>query len=206
MSVDLENQNDVQGNTDADSDSTATDTDSNATDSKDEPTTTLLDTAPEGAPEVYEDFVLPEGAESSESFTAEFGELAKGSNLSQEDAQKFVDLAGRFATQMQEDQLSAWQTQREQWVNDLKSDKEFGGDAFKGTLESANRALRRYGSKSLIDTLNSSGVGDNAELVKLLARVDKATREDKTVEGSAPKAEKSKAETLFGKSIADSKQ
>ena len=151
----------------------------------------------EGAPEKYETFVAPEGVTLDQEMLGKFSGVAKELNLPQAGAQKLVDLAVEHSKQIIASQQSQWAEIRQEWVSEIKADKEFGGEKFNETVVSAKRALGKFGSEKLVQFLDSTGYGDNAELIRLLARVDKATREDKTVDGDPAKENKSAAETLY---------
>lgn len=84
---------------------------------------------------------------------------------------------------------------REEWVDSLKKDPDFGGEKFKETIGRAKRTATKFGSPELLGFLDDTGYGDNAELLKLFARVDKALGEDITVDGGPS--------GLTGKSMAE---
>jgi len=165
------------------------------------------DATPEGdaappaseVPEEYSDFTLPEGVEIDAGISSEFKTVAKELGLSQEKAQKLADLATKNAQTQAEAQARQWGELRESWVNGLKADKEFGGQKFDETAERANRALKRFGSDDLIGYLTSTGMGDYPELIKLLARVDRAVGEDSTAGDSQglPQGEGDLASLLY---------
>jgi len=149
----------------------------------------------EGAPEEYADFAMEEGAALNETVLGEFKDAAKDLGLSQDNAQKLVDLGMKLTAQNAAEQQESWDKTRDGWVEAIKSDAEYGGDQFDSTLERANRALREYGSESLIQFLGDTGYGDNPELIKMFAKIDKATGEDKSIDGSPAEAD--------GRSLAD---
>lgn len=158
------------------------------------------DNTSEGAPESYEDFTTPEGVELSEEAVSEFHDLAKELNLTQEQAQKLVD----YSTKMNEQGVLKHQEEysalRESWVNDLKNDSEFGGDKMGETVDRAQRVLKSYGSPKLSEFLNTSGYGDNNELIIFLAKMDRALGEDTVVDGNPSGGTKSAAQVLFNNS------
>jgi hypothetical protein len=151
----------------------------------------------EGAPEKYESFTVPEGLAIDDGTLDKFGTVAKELNLSQENAQKLVDVATENTRQEMQKQYDGYTETREGWVTDLKSDKEFGGEKFDDTIVRAKRALGKYGSDNLTKFLGESGYGDNNELVKMLARFDKATSEDSAVDGDEGKQAVSAADALY---------
>lgn len=135
--------------------------------------------APEAkAPEKYEEFAVPDGMTLEPKALATFTDLAKQSNLPQDQAQKFLDVGIALVQSLATEIDEGWKNTRQNWRKDLMQDADFGGAKMQETITAANRVLRKYGSEPLAKWLQNSGAGDNAELVRLLARVDRATRED----------------------------
>ncbi len=134
-----------------------------------------------------------------EQTTAKFSEIAKSLGLSQENAQKLVDVAAENSKFHADEQAKAWAKQREDWVGSLKSDKEFGGDKFNETVERANRAFKQFASPELTKFLAESGFGDNAELIKMFAKIDSKIGDDKILDGAGniKQDNRSAAEILY---------
>ena len=83
-------------------------------------------------------------------------------------------------------------------IKDIKADTEFGGDKFSQTTERANRTLRNFGSEELIGFLDETRFGNNADLVKMFAKIDIALGEDLVVSGDPSGTQKkSAADTLY---------
>jgi len=154
----------------------------------------------DGAPEAYEDFTLPEGYEFAEEAKSNFTELAKANNLTQAEAQKFVDLAAKHTQDLQAQQAKQYEDVQKAWVDEIKKDTDFGGSNYEDTITRAKRTLNSFGSKALFDLLDRSGYGNNPEIIKLLARVDKELGEDQSAGGasSGEATDKSAADTLYG--------
>lgn len=153
-------------------------------------------------PEKYE-FVNPDGfQEIDKQALATFEPLAKELGLSNEQAQKLVNLYGKNVQEQAKIQEESYFEQRKQWVETLKTDKDFGDnsdDSFKLNVGYAQTALQQFGSPELKGFLNESGMGDNTEVVKLFARIGKALGEDKFIDGNGNGGgnSKSAAEILF---------
>ena len=151
-----------------------------------------------GAPEKYEAFTLPEGITLENKMLDKFSAAAKENNLTQKQAQQMIDLAIENTQGVFEKQAQAFIEAREGWVEQIKADKDFGGERFDETVERANRALTTFGSPALVELLKQ-GYGDHPEIIKMFARVDKATGEDPVEGGSPPKSQaKSAAQVLYG--------
>ena len=150
-----------------------------------------------GAPEKYEDFQVPEGVALDEGIMNDFVARAKELNLSQEKAQEMVDLGVKVLDNAMEAQREQYAQLRQQWVEELKTDQEFGGSNFDKTVEQAQQALRKFGDESLTELLEETGYGDNPALIKFLARITKATSEDNSASGDPPAVKKSREEILY---------
>lgn len=137
-------------------------------------TTTDDKGATQGAPEKYE-FSAPDGKSFDPEVLAQFSEVAKEVNLSQEDAQKVLD---KFGPVLAEKQTRMIAEARTAWVDAAKSDKEFGGDKLDENLSVAKKALESFGSPELNTLLKESGLGDHPEVIRLLFRAGKAISED----------------------------
>jgi len=140
--------------------------------------------AEDKAPDTYAEFSIPEGINLEEQRLGDFTTLARELGLTQEKAQKLVDMASNLVTDNSKSNLEAWDKVRENWVKDIKEDSDFGGDKFKETIERAKRTLTKFGSEDFKNFLDVTGYGDNPHLIRLLAKIDKATAEDSFVEGT----------------------
>jgi len=152
-------------------------------------------------PLTYEDFSLPEGMSLDKEALGKFQTVAKELNLSQENAQKLVDIATEQTQSLVKKQQDQWLEVRKNWVNEIKNDQEFGGEKFTETIERAKRTLKEYGSEEFLSALEQTGFGDNPEMVKLLARLDKAMSEDTLVDGAPTRGanQRSAAQVIYGK-------
>lgn len=142
------------------------------------------DQKPEGAPEKYE-FKAGKSGELDQEALKGFEPLARELNLTNEQAQKMVDLYGeKLLPQIQKQQTEAWQKTTEQWAADVKADKEIGGDKLVSSLSVAQRALDQFGTPELKEYLNATGLGNHPELVKAFVKIGKSMSEDGMVTGS----------------------
>jgi hypothetical protein len=159
------------------------------------------DAKSKAAPEKYEDFKTPEGVKLAAEDVTAFQTLAKEHNLSQEAAQKFIDMATKNASAQAAAQAKQWAEARTSWKSTIEKDPEIGGAEFAKSKEYAIRAVNKFGAgigKELGEVF-SSGWGDHPALFKAFVRIGKALGEDKVVDGSdKPGAQKSAASTLYG--------
>jgi len=146
-------------------------------------------------PEKYE-FKLPEGTVMDPEGLAAFEPIAKDLGLTQEQAQKLVDLQLALNARGAEQAKAA----QAQWLTDLKADKELGGPNLPTTAKNVTSALARFGSPELNQFLDSSGLGNYPALVKAFNRVGAAMAEDKVLPaGMPPAVRKSTAEIMYDK-------
>lgn len=156
------------------------------------------DEKPQGAPERYE-FTAPEGVTLDQEAVAAFEPIAKDLNLTNEQAQKLVGLQAQFVQKQHE----AWNATVENWVTEIKGDKEIGGQAMDASIKHAQRAITQFGTPELKAALDTTRIGNHPELVRVFARIGKAMAEDTFVAaGAASQQRRSTADVLFG----DSKQ
>lgn len=148
----------------------------------DKPAEKKEDDKPEGAPEKYE-FQAAEGVELDTESLKEFEPVAREMNLTNEQAQKLVDVYPKILAGVQQRQVEAWQQTTEQWAADVKADKEIGGDKLPSNLSAAQRALDQFGTPELKTYLNDTGLGNHPDLVKAFVKIGKAMSEDKVVSG-----------------------
>ncbi|MBW9430737.1 peptidase [Atlantibacter hermannii] len=144
------------------------------------------------APEKYE-FAAPEGQELDTNALAVFEPIAKELGLTQEQAQKLVDIY----PQIQQQQAEAWSKQIADWGEQVKADKEIGGDKFNASVGLAQRALDQFGNPELREYLNASGLGNHPALVRFCAKVGKSMAEDSFVVPNQG-GQRSAADILYG--------
>lgn len=131
----------------------------------------------QGAPEAYEDFTLPEGMEMDSASLEKASELFKGANLNQEQAQQFVDL---MAEKVAADAQAAEEQHKatvQQWLSDAKGDSDMGGAKWAATETAALKAMDKFGSPELKEFMNTTGLGNHPEMIRMLARVGQTTSE-----------------------------
>ena len=141
------------------------------------------DAAPEGAPEQYADFTTPEGYELSDTLNGEFKELAKSMNLTQEQAQQFIEIDAKRALGEAETAQAQWKATTDEWAASLQNDAEMGGAKYEQSLALANKAIDNFGTPELRAFLDESGLGTHPELLRAFHKVGNAISEDRMVSG-----------------------
>lgn len=155
--------------------------------------------APQDAPVEYADFALPEGVEVDGETLSEARSLLGEMKLPQEQAQRLVDFYAGKIRQFGAAQADNWVKLNEKWVSDFKADREIGGERVAETVAAAVRAMDRFGTPGLREALIMTGAGNHPEVIRFVARVGKATAEDRFVvaAGASAGASRSAAEVLY---------
>ena len=128
----------------------------------------------------YEKFTIPEGFDYDDGKVSEFTALARELNLSQEQAQKLVDLHVRHWLGFEE-QTKA---QAEEWRKQTMNDPEFGGQKFMQSLQDAHRFVSAFGGEKLKIALDATGAGNHPEIFKAFALAGRLLGEDRLVKGT----------------------
>lgn len=143
-------------------------------------------------PESYE-FAMPEGVQLDKAAADEFTAIAKELKLDQATAQKVADVGAKMAQR----QAEAHANLVESWVEQVKTDKEIGGDKLNENLAVARKALDSFGSPELRELLNSTGVGNHPAVIKAFYKMGKAVSEDRMVTGTPRGPETDPARKMF---------
>jgi hypothetical protein len=153
---------------------------------------------PEGAPDEYAEFKMPEGMEIDQKSVERFAPLLKDLNLSQEQAQTLVDAQAEAVADAAKAQIERWTEVRTEWLDTAKADEEIGGDKFDGSLADATAALKEYGTPELLSAMDDLGIGNHPEIIRFIARVGKDLGED-TVRGGnkSPAGDKTVAQLMY---------
>ena len=150
---------------------------------------------PTGAPEKYADFVLPEGMALDKELADKASAAFKDLNLSQDQAQKLVDLQTSQAKAHADAIVQSFNKQVADWKDESK--KSFGAD-YQKQFGLASKAVEQFGTPELRQLLNDSGLGNHPQLVRFFAKVGKAISEGQPVDGRrAGSEQKSDAEVLY---------
>lgn len=146
-----------------------------------------------GAPEAYTNFTLPEGVElkspTLEKATATFKELG----LSQEAAQKIVDLHIAEIQAAAKAPMDAYDEMRIEWKTKSEADPDIGpftGSKAKGMKENIGRALDALNDPKLKTdfqyAMDLTGLGDNPAFIKVASKWAQAVIEPRNVRAGGP--------------------
>jgi hypothetical protein len=136
----------------------------------------------QGAPEVYEPFVMPEGLELNSEMLERFQALAMEHDLPQAEAQKYADFGAELVQTAQQETVGQlqeqWQNTLTEWVDEIRNDKEIGGEHLAENLAIARKTISTFGSDALVKTLEETGMTNNPELVRFAIKIGKALSDD----------------------------
>jgi len=149
---------------------------------------------PQGAPEKY-DFKVPDGHQVDSAVLDAFGASAKKFNLTQEAAQGVL---AEVIPAMQARQAEAVKAIHAEWVAAVKADKDLGGSAFEANLGLARKGLDSFGSPELKTLLDTSGLGNHPEVIRLLHRIGKEITSDGYIGGRQTEGAKQPWDRLYG--------
>lgn len=146
-----------------------------------------------GAPEEYGTFDLPDDFDMNQDTLAEYHTFAKENNLTQEQAQRGVDMVA----QMKQAEMQQWVEQQKSWVEDAKADAEFGNDKFDESIAVAVKARDSFGTSEFNEMLDSSGLGNHPEMIRFLHRVGKAISENSVIVGGTTTSQLTREAVLY---------
>lgn len=149
-------------------------------------------------PEKYEFKSPVEGQELDAEMTAALEPVARELGLNNEQAQKLVDIYGKdILPKIEARQQENWAKQTEAWANEVKTDKEIGGDAFVANVGLAQKALDTFAPAGLREYLETTGLGNHPDLVRCFVKVGKAMSEDSMIMPNTG-GQRSAADVLYG--------
>lgn len=146
--------------------------------------------AEEGAPEVYADFKLPEGMPVDQDFLDTTKAVFKEAGLSQEKAQKLVDLVVERDKRVEAAQFK----QADEWGKEFMKNP-----AAKQELAYVAKA-REFVTPGLREMIKDPRIGNNPEILNSFAKIGRMLSEDQFIDRDTRggDSEKSTAEVIFG--------
>ncbi len=168
-------------------------TESTKSDAANKETEGQEETEAAGAPEEYGTFDLPDDFDMNNETLAEYHTFAKENNLTQEQAQRGVDMVA----QMKQAEMQQWVEQQKSWVEDAKADAEYGNDKFDESIAVAVKARDSFGTSEFNEMLDSSGLGNHPEMIRFLHRVGKAISENSVIVGGTTTSQLTREAVLY---------
>lgn len=150
-------------------------------------------------PEKYE-LKLPEGSPLVAAHVEKVAAFAKDKGLSNDQAQVILERESDAVKSFADGQKQKLDNLADvEWPKLAKSDPEIGGDKYNESVETAHRALAKFGTPKLMEELKLTGYGNHPELIRVFAKVGKMMSSDKIViPGSQAVPTKSAEEILYG--------
>lgn len=154
----------------------------------------------QGAPEKYEDFKMPEGTELDSEVGTAFQGVAKELNLSQDQAQGFLD---KMAPVLQKRSAERIAEISNEWMEQSKADKEFGGQKLTQSLSDIARLRDTFARNADgkvdadIQEFLSSPMGNHPGALRLLSRIGRAFGEAKYPGGGSAEDGRYTAEQFY---------
>lgn len=136
------------------------------------------DASSQTPPDAYADFVMPEGVELDSDLLGAATPILKELNATQEQAQKLADAVAAQVQASSESQVDAFNQLMNDWQEQSKNDKEFGGDKFEENVGIARSAIDKFGTPEFKQLLEEHGVGNHPEVIRFMVKVGKLTAED----------------------------
>lgn len=146
--------------------------------------------APQGAPETY-DFTsaLPEGETLDEAISQKFGEICKGMNLTNEQANQMAAYGFEYGKGLIQQMNDMREAQYDEWQEETR--KELGAD-FEKTMNEYGAGLQHLEKTcpGIRKLLSETGVGDRIEIVRAFSKLGRLVSEDGGVGGGNPQGGK----------------
>ena len=138
---------------------------------------------PEGAPESYEDFTLPEGFALADDDREALVAFGRAHNLSQSAAQEALDLATAHVQKLSSSLQADAEARIAQWAEQAKTDPLVGGAGYESNVKVAQDAIAKFGDPDLKQAFEEYGLGNHPAFIRFAYRVGKATGEGGFVHG-----------------------
>jgi len=148
-------------------------------------------------PEEYADFSFEDGKGLPDEVVADIKDAAKDMGLTQVQAQKLAERQVKAREAAEAAQQEAVKSYAEQWSEEARNDKEFGGEKFDANLATAKKALDAYGSDTFKQLLNVSGMGNHPEFIRFCLKAGQQMSEDGHVSGGTPGAKAGNPQSLY---------
>jgi hypothetical protein len=144
---------------------------------------------------------------------AEADPIFRDIGLTNEQADKLMPLAGKFAERIAAQQDDAFQVMKSDWAKEARADKELGGANWKETENLVARALDRFAGPAMTkdaegkeipnpfrQLLDETGLGNHPEMILMFRNIGSATGEGGELarSDSAAPVKKPREEVLYG--------
>lgn len=160
-----------------------------------EPKESNENTQPE---EVKYELKVPKETLLPESVVEDITAIAKEQGLSNDQAQKMLDMQSEALSQYSQTLSQQFNEQVTTWGEEIKADKELGGDNLTASAEYAKRAVTEFAGEEFLQELDTTGYGNHPKLFKMLVNIGKELEaSDLVVTGSQGNDSKSFADKFY---------
>lgn len=121
---------------------------------------------------------LPKDALIPATHVDEIKAFAKENGISAKAAQAILDGRNSAVAADRQAEAAAFTKMVSTWENEIKADKEMGGDSYDANTQLMDKVLQSFASEKLLKDLESSGLIHQPELRRMLLRIGKASSED----------------------------
>lgn len=162
-----------------------------------------------GAPEIYDykDVKIPEALEYDKDMLKEFDALNKETNLSQAQANKYMEfglrLAQKHSAELPKLLQQAQQAKIAQFKQALNTDAEiYGGDKAKmnAYLDTADKGFDAFANDEVKSALADAGLNYHPAIIKMFHRIGELVGDDKIYKPKVPSGTNDAATILYGNS------
>jgi hypothetical protein len=129
---------------------------------------------------------VPDGFTADPKFTEAVAGWAKESGVKQEALDKLVtQYAAQRASEAKSLEASMVK-QSDEWMTELKADKDVGGEKFASSTAHARAAVLKFGGSQAVEVFNHPAIGNHPVLFKMMAAIGAAMAEDTSTVKSLP--------------------
>lgn len=123
---------------------------------------------------------------------------ARQQGFSNDQAQALLNREEKLLSAYKESLHTEFEATANKWTEDLKSDKEIGGDNFSKSVKIAERVIDRFATESFKKSLNETGFGNHPELVRTFVKIGQAMAEDTFEPSKGGTKQKSIEDVFYG--------
>lgn len=145
------------------------------------------------------DLSLKQGSGLTDKDVQDVKEFAKTNGLTKEAAQMLLDSKAETISQIRAQDQEDLKNRAGLWLDQVKADKEIGGDNYNSTIQHAKIVLDQFATPSFKETLNTTGLGNHPEVIKIFAKIGKRLASDSLIE--VPKSEAAQTQKLSDEEI-----
>lgn len=143
------------------------------------------------------DIKLPEESSFDDKFLESFKGYAKELGLNKDQAQALIERENKLVIESQQNQIEQQQNLVKEWLENSRSDKEYGGQAFDENVSAAKKVVERFGSEEFKAALSETGLGNHPELIRFVYRISKEMNQGEFVRGGVQEKNNKSMENWF---------